>query len=54
LSATLTLLNLFDQKGNDITYYHASQLPGEVAPVDDIHFHPVEPREARVALTARF
>jgi len=54
LSAAVTLLNLFDEKGDDITYYYESQLPGEVAPVDDIHFHPVEPRQIRVALTARF
>ena len=44
------VLNLFDRQGNDITYYYESQLPGEAAPVDDIHFHPVEPRTFRVAL----
>jgi hypothetical protein len=29
-------------------------LPGESAPVEDVHFHPVEPRTLRLALTARF
>ncbi len=54
LSATVTLLNIFDEKANDITYYYESQLPGEAAPAGDIHFHPVEPRQLRFALTARF
>lgn len=30
------------------------QLPGEEAPVEDIHFHPVEPRTVRLTLTASF
>ncbi|MCC7488534.1 MAG: TonB-dependent receptor [Gammaproteobacteria bacterium] len=51
---TATLLNLFDAEDNDITYYYESQLPGEPAPVADIHFHPVEPRTLRLALTAGF
>lgn len=54
LSASVTLLNAFNDRGNDITYYYASQLPGEGAPANDIHFHPVEPRSVRAMLTARF
>jgi outer membrane receptor protein involved in Fe transport len=54
LTAAATLLNAFDGKANDITYFYESQLPGEAAPVADVHFHPVEPRQLRVALTARF
>jgi outer membrane receptor protein involved in Fe transport len=54
LSATATLLNVFDQRANDITYFYESQLPGEAAPVADVHFHPVEPRALRLALAARF
>ncbi|MFO1355324.1 MAG: TonB-dependent receptor [Gammaproteobacteria bacterium] len=54
LKLTATLLNLFDSRDNDITYYYESQLPGEAAPVADIHFHPVEPRTLRLALTAEF
>lgn len=46
--------NLLGTRASDITYYYASQLPGEAAPVDDIHFHPVEPRTLRVMLGARF
>jgi outer membrane receptor protein involved in Fe transport len=54
LSASLTLLNAFDEKVNDITYFYQSQLPGESAPVGDVHFHPSEPREWRAAFIARF
>jgi hypothetical protein len=54
LSAVVTVFNALDRKDNDITYYYASQLQGEPAPVGDIHFHPVEPRTVRAALTLRF
>jgi outer membrane receptor protein involved in Fe transport len=46
--------NVFDSKDNDITYFYESQLANETAPVEDIHFHPVEPRTVRVTLTASF
>ncbi len=48
------ILNLFDSKDADITYFFESRLAGETAPVADIHFHPVEPRQLRVSLTAAF
>ena len=52
---TLDVFNLFDRKASDIDYYYASRLPGEPpGGVNDIHFHPVEPRSARVTLVARF
>lgn len=50
----LDVLNLFDAEDADITYFYESQLPGEPAPIEDIHFHPVEPRQVRVSLRARF
>jgi hypothetical protein len=50
----LDILNLFDRKANDIEYYYASQLRGEAAPVNDIHFHPAEPRTFRVSLVTHF
>jgi outer membrane receptor protein involved in Fe transport len=50
----LDVYNLFNRKASDIDYYYASQLRGEGAPVNDIHFHPVEPRSARVTLTLGF
>ncbi len=47
----LSVLNLLDRKANDIQYYYASRLRGEGADgVQDIHFHPVEPRQLRLAL----
>lgn len=49
-----TLLNIFDSSDNDITYFYESQLAGETSPVEDIHFHPVEPRTLRVGLTTSF
>ena len=39
---------------NDITYFYESRLPGEREPVEDIHFHPVEPRTFRGTVTWRF
>jgi len=51
---SLSVFNLFDREDADITYFYESQLPGEAAPVEDIHFHPVEPRTLRAALTVRF
>ena len=48
------LYNVFDSEGNDITYFYASQLANEAEPVEDIHFHPVEPRTVRLTLSASF
>jgi TonB-dependent Receptor Plug Domain len=49
---TLSLLNAFDARASDIEYYYASRLPGEpAAGVEDVHFHPAEPREVRVSLS---
>jgi hypothetical protein len=51
----LDILNLFDRKANDIEYYYASRLQGEPASgVNDIHFHPAEPRTLRVSLVTHF
>jgi hypothetical protein len=54
LSASLTLLNALDEKADDITYYYESRLPGEAAPVMDLHFHPVEPRTLRAGVRYSF
>ncbi len=50
----MDVFNLFDRKDSDIDYFYESQLQGEPAPVEDIHFHPVEPRTFRVTLTGYF
>ncbi|WP_298398810.1 TonB-dependent receptor [Sphingobium sp.] len=47
----LDILNLFNARDADISYYYASRLPGEPAEgVEDRHIHPVEPRQFRVSL----
>lgn len=54
IQLSAALFNVFDSRDNDITYLYESQLPGEAQPVNDIHFHPVEPRTFRVTLRATF
>lgn len=54
LSLTMDIFNLFDRNVNDIDYFYGSRLSGEVSEVEDIHFHPVEPRSARLKLTYTF
>ncbi|MEP7381671.1 MAG: TonB-dependent receptor [Gemmatimonadota bacterium] len=47
----LSLLNALGSRASDIQYYYASRLAGEpAAGIADIHFHPVEPRQLRLAL----
>jgi hypothetical protein len=51
----LDMLNLLDRDGYDIAYFYTSRLRGEsAAGVDDLHFHPAEPRNFRVSVTRRF
>src|SRR5262245_164493 len=53
--AQFDILNLFNSKDHDIDYFYASRLPGEPPEgVNDIHFHPVEPRTVRFYLTYKF
>lgn len=54
LTATVSLYNLFNRRDDDIAYYYTSRLRNESAPVEDIHFHPAEPRTLRAAVTWRF
>jgi len=45
------VLNLFDRKVDEITYFYTSRLQGEpAAGVADKHFHPAEPRTVRLSL----
>jgi hypothetical protein len=58
-SIAAEVFNLLDREESEIDYYYPSRLPGEPAGPDeggyqDIHFHPVEPIHARIALSARF
>lgn len=45
----LDVLNLFDSNDHDIDYFYASRVAGEPdGGIEDVHFHPVEPRTFRV------
>jgi len=44
----------FSSRASVPAHYYVSQLRGEAAAVNDIHFHPVEPRRLRVSLVYRF
>lgn len=49
------LLNALNSHADDIGYYYTSRMPGEPAEgVNDIHFHPTEPREIRASATLHF
>jgi hypothetical protein len=55
ISIAIECLNMADAKASEIDYYYTSRLPGEPAGgVNDIHTHPVEPREYRVGLSVAF
>jgi hypothetical protein len=51
----LEVLNTLDSDDHDIDYFYASRLQGEPNEgVEDLHFHPVEPRNIRLSLALRF
>jgi outer membrane receptor protein involved in Fe transport len=50
----LDVYNLFNRKASDIDYYYRSMLRGETAAVNDIHFHPAEPRSMRLTFTLNY
>ncbi len=48
---TADLFNLLDTEDSDIEYFYASRLAGEPDEgVEDVHFHPMIPRSARISL----
>ncbi|MEM9557444.1 MAG: TonB-dependent receptor [Acidobacteriota bacterium] len=54
LDLALDIFNLLDSSDSDIEYFYASRLPGEpVDGIEDVHFHPIESRSARLSLTWR-
>jgi hypothetical protein len=53
-TVTAEVLNLLDRRDHDIEYFYASRVrPGDDAR-EERHYHPVEPIQVRVGLTARF
>jgi hypothetical protein len=55
LRITMSLLNVLDAVESDIRYFYASRLAGEPSQgVEDVHFHPVEPRQIRFGVAYGF
>jgi outer membrane receptor protein involved in Fe transport len=46
--------NVLNTEGSQIDYYYASRLTAEPTEVNDIHFHPLEPRSFRLSLTKQW
>jgi outer membrane receptor protein involved in Fe transport len=46
--------NLTNRKDSAIDYYYESRLRNEAVSVNDVHFHPIEPRSFRVNYTMNF
>jgi hypothetical protein len=50
----VSVLNVFNDRADDIQYVYSSRLRGEISDgVDDVHFHPAEPRQVRVSIEWR-
>jgi hypothetical protein len=45
------VFNALDARDDAAAYFYASRLRGEPAAVEDVHFHPTEPRGVRGTLT---
>jgi len=65
LEIALDVFNLFDSHDADISYFYASCLPddppaacgaglAERSGVEDLHLHPVEPRQIRATVALRY
>lgn len=51
----LEVFNLLDSDDYDVAYWYASRLPGEpLAGIEDLHYHPLEPRVIRVGMRVSF
>jgi outer membrane receptor protein involved in Fe transport len=51
----LDVFNLLDSDDDDIAYFYTSRLAGEPASgLDDVHYHPLEPRSVRGSFTVRW
>lgn len=52
---TLEVLNVLDSDDHDIDYFYASRLPGEPEEgIEDLHYHPVEPRNVRLTISVKY
>ncbi|MGE3992498.1 TonB-dependent receptor [Pseudorhodoplanes sp.] len=46
--------NLFDETASQIDYFYESSFPSGAPATEDIHFHPLEPRSFRLAVTKQW
>ena len=46
--------NLLNEQASQIDYFYGSRLASEPAEVEDMHFHPLEPRSFRLSLTKQW
>ena len=49
-----TLVNIFDARAYDIAHWYSSRTQPESSAVEDIHFHPVNPRSLRFNAEYKF
>jgi outer membrane receptor for monomeric catechols len=55
IKVQLDVFNVTNSRDDAADYFYADRLPGEPAEgVEDLHIHPLEPRSARIAVTAVF
>ena len=54
LKLQLDGFNILNAQASQIDYFYQSRLRGEAAPVNDIHFHPVEPLALRFTVAKAF
>lgn len=54
LRLDVDVFNALDAAASDVDYFYTSRLRHEPEPVDDVHFHPVEPRALRVGIATTF
>jgi hypothetical protein len=55
LKVELDVFNVTDSRDDAAAYFYADRLPGERPEgMEDVHRHPLEPRSARLSVTARF
>ncbi|MFC6440368.1 TonB-dependent receptor [Bowmanella sp. JS7-9] len=50
----LSVLNALNSRDHDIDYFYASRVVNEANEVEDVHFHPIEPRTLRFSVAYHF
>ncbi|WP_394174183.1 TonB-dependent receptor [Thalassotalea litorea] len=51
---SVDVFNLFNSRDHDIDYFYESKLMAESIGVEDVHFHPIEPRTVRLAFEIKY